>query len=60
MCDFVCGTMSCAKLLHWSVIHYQMTFEWHSGRGLETSIQFPLHIIFTLRKIRSLSFCTIL
>ena len=25
MCDFVCGTMSRAKiLLHWSVIHYQM------------------------------------
>ena len=37
MCDFFCGTMSHAKLLlHWSVIHYQMTFEWHDGCGLET------------------------
>ena len=26
--NFVCGTMSHAKAsLHWSVIHYQMTFE---------------------------------
>ena len=32
--------MSHAKmLLHWSVIHYQMTFEWHSGYGFETSIK---------------------
>ena len=32
MCDFVCGIMSHAKSsLHWSVIHYQMTFEGHSG-----------------------------
>ena len=22
---------------HWSVIQYQMTFEWHSGCGLEIS-----------------------
>ena len=29
MCDFVCGTMSHAKLsLHRSIIHYQMTFVW--------------------------------
>ena len=39
MYDFVCGTMSHAKLpLHWSAIHYQVTFEWCSGHGLETSI----------------------
>ena len=38
MCDFVCGTMSHTKLLHWSAIHYQMTFEGHSGRDLETFI----------------------
>ena len=32
MCDFVCGAISHAKsLLHWSVIHYQVTFGWHSG-----------------------------
>ena len=38
-CNFVCGTMACAKMsLLWSVIHYQMTFEWNSGCGLETSI----------------------
>ena len=31
--------MSHAKLLlQWSVILYQMLFDWHSGRGLETSI----------------------
>ena len=37
MCDFVFGSM--AKLsLHLSVIHYQVIFEWHSGRGLETPI----------------------
>ena len=31
MYNFVCGTMSYAKLsLHWSVIHYQVTFEWTS------------------------------
>ena len=36
MCDFVCETMPCAKSsLHWSIIHYQVTWEWHSGRGLE-------------------------
>ena len=35
---FVCVTMSHAKLLHWSVLHNQVTFEWHSGHGLETSI----------------------
>ena len=35
MCDFVCGTTSHAKmLLHWSVIHYQISIEWHSGCGL--------------------------
>ena len=39
MCNFVCGTTSHAKmLLHWIVIHYQMTFEWHSRCGSETSI----------------------
>ena len=39
MCDFVCGTMSPAELsFHWSVIYYQMTFEWHTGHGSETSI----------------------
>ena len=28
MCNFVCGTMLHAKMmLHWSVIHYQVTFE---------------------------------
>ena len=33
-CEFVWGTMSRAKLsLHLSVLHYQMTFEWYSGRG---------------------------
>ena len=38
MSDFVCGTMSHAKMsLYWSVIHYQMTFERHSGCGSETS-----------------------
>ena len=35
MCDFIRGTMSHAKLLlHWSVTHYQMTFEgaqWYSA-----------------------------
>ena len=37
--DFVCGTMSHAKLLlHWSILHYQVTFEWHSGCGLDMSI----------------------
>ena len=40
MCDFVCWTMSHAKLsLYWSVIYYQMTFEGHSGRGSETSFE---------------------
>ena len=35
MCDFVCGAMSHDKLLlHWSVIHYLMTVEWHYGCGL--------------------------
>ena len=39
MCHFVCGAMSHAKvLLHLSIIHYQMTFEWHSGHGTKTSI----------------------
>ena len=39
MWDFVCKTMPHAKvLLHWSVIHYRRTFEWHSGCGSETSI----------------------
>ena len=34
MCDFVCGTMSRAQsLLHWSIIHYKVTFERHSGCG---------------------------
>ena len=40
MYDFVCGTMPHAKLLHWSVIHHQVTFEFYSGRGSETSITF--------------------
>ena len=36
--NFVCGTMSCAKSsLHWSVVRYQVTFKWQSGRGSETS-----------------------
>ena len=36
---FVCGTISHAKLwLQWSVLHYQMTLEWHSGHGSEMSI----------------------
>ena len=39
---FVCGItcMACAKmsLQHWSVIHYHMTFEWHSRCCSETSI----------------------
>ena len=46
MCDFVSMRLHCIShskmLLHWSVIHYQMTFEWHSGCGrgcgLEISI----------------------
>ena len=39
MCDLVCENMSHAKLsLHWSVIHYQVAFEWHSGCGSKTSI----------------------
>ena len=34
MCDFVCWAMSGAKLLLlWSVIHYRVTFEKHSGGG---------------------------
>ena len=38
-CSLVCGTVSHAKSsLHWSVIHYQLTFDWHSGRGSEMSI----------------------
>ena len=32
VCDFVCGTISHAKiLLHWSVIHYQMNLTDLSG-----------------------------
>ena len=38
MCNFVCGTMSYAKLLYWSVIHYQMTFERYSGLAKEINI----------------------
>ena len=39
ICNFVCGTMSHVKLLlHWSVIHYQTTFECLSGCSSETSI----------------------
>ena len=42
-CDFVCGTMSHAKSsLHWSVIHNQVTFEWHSGCGSERSILYQI------------------
>ena len=45
MCSFVCGTMSQAKVsLHWSVIPYQITFEWHSECGLETSIPLDFNI----------------
>ena len=41
---FVCGTiMSHAKMsLHMSVIHCQVTFEWCSGHGSETSILWAL------------------
>ena len=40
-CDFVYGTVSHAKSsLHWSVIHYQMTFEEHFGNGLELSMDY--------------------
>ena len=43
MYEFVCETRSHAKSsLHWSVKHYQVTFEWHSGRGLETSFITPI------------------
>ena len=36
-CGFICGTISCAILsLHWSVTHFQMTFELYSGCGMET------------------------
>ena len=36
---FACGAMSHAKsLLHWSVIHHQVTFERQSGRGSEMPI----------------------
>ena len=32
MSDFVCGAMSHAKLsLHWSIVHYQVTFEWFNS-----------------------------
>ena len=34
---FTTPQITAKSLLHWSVIHYQVTFEWHSGRGLETS-----------------------
>ena len=38
MSEFVCGPMSHAKLsLHWSIVHYQVTFEWFNS-GSETSI----------------------
>ena len=44
---FCCGTMSHAmSSLHWSDIHYQVTFEWHSGRGSETSIVLKLPLWF--------------
>ena len=37
MCIFFCGTISHAKLLlHWSIKHYQVTFERHSGCGKDT------------------------
>ena len=46
MCNLVCRTMSRAKLLpHWSVIHYHVTFEWHSGHGLERCNAFYAIII---------------
>ena len=38
MCKFVCGTVSHATFsFHWSVIHYQMTFEWHNWHSFEMS-----------------------
>ena len=48
MRNFVRETMSHAKSsLHWSVIHYQMTFEWHTGCGLKISIR-EYHMKFRL------------
>ena len=39
MCDFVCETISSAtSSLLWSIIHYQLTFEWHTVRGSEMYI----------------------
>ena len=41
MCNFVCWTLSYAKLsFHWLVIHCQVTFEWRSKRGSEESFGF--------------------
>ena len=38
-CVILYVTMAHAKMqLHWSVMHYQMTFEWHSGCGFERFI----------------------
>ena len=35
----ICVTKARAKSsFYWSVMHYQVTFEWHSGRGSETII----------------------
>ena len=41
MCNFVCWTLSLAKLSFlWSVIHCHVTFEWHSERGSEKYLGF--------------------
>ena len=36
--DYVTVLSHAEMLQHWSVIHYQMTFEWHSWCGSEMSI----------------------
>ena len=43
---FVCGTMSCAKSsLHWSVIHYRVTFERYSKCVSEMSFVVVIHLM---------------
>ena len=32
------------SLLHWSVKHYQITYEWPSGCGLEMSVWKPVKV----------------
>ena len=60
MWGFVCGTMSNAKLLQWSVIgHYQMNVMWHSGHGFEMSIWYLSHMR-AVSAQKSLSNCTFL